>query len=258
MRYLVMETHPAYAVLLDQEGRFLRAANLGYQVGDRVDQVVALREGPPRAFPWARAAAGLCAAAACCCLVFFGYYQPNYCPYGALRIQINPDVEMTVSRTGRVLALEGRNEEGARLVEDYTYQGKGQEEAAVELVERAVQMGYLEQGDTIAITVESGDGAWRTREETETLQALQEAYGDWADIRLSRDGDPPQPAQTPSAPIEITVPVGTAPPLSTPAAPPASTPAPSVPTAAPTPVPDYGEDDEDDEDDDDSDDDGDD
>ena len=26
MKYLVMETHPAYAVVLDEEGRFLKAA----------------------------------------------------------------------------------------------------------------------------------------------------------------------------------------------------------------------------------------
>ena len=30
MKYLVMETHPAYAVVLDEEGRFLKAANLQY------------------------------------------------------------------------------------------------------------------------------------------------------------------------------------------------------------------------------------
>ena len=30
MQYLVLETHPAYAVLLDEEGRFLKAANLHY------------------------------------------------------------------------------------------------------------------------------------------------------------------------------------------------------------------------------------
>ena len=36
MNYLVMETHPAYAVVLDEGGRFLKAANLRYQVGDTV------------------------------------------------------------------------------------------------------------------------------------------------------------------------------------------------------------------------------
>ena len=37
MTYLVMETHMAYAVLLDENGRFLKAANLRYQVGDTVE-----------------------------------------------------------------------------------------------------------------------------------------------------------------------------------------------------------------------------
>lgn len=38
-----MEVHPAYAVVLDEEGRFLKAANLRYQVGDTVRDIVALR-----------------------------------------------------------------------------------------------------------------------------------------------------------------------------------------------------------------------
>lgn len=33
MSYIVMECPPAYAVLLDEEGRFLKAANLHYEVG---------------------------------------------------------------------------------------------------------------------------------------------------------------------------------------------------------------------------------
>ena len=38
-----MEVHPAYAVVLDEEGRFLKAANLRYQVGDPVRDIVELR-----------------------------------------------------------------------------------------------------------------------------------------------------------------------------------------------------------------------
>ena len=41
MKYLVMETHPAYAVVLDERGRFLKTANLHYQVGQTVQDVVA-------------------------------------------------------------------------------------------------------------------------------------------------------------------------------------------------------------------------
>ena len=43
MNYLVMEIHPAYAVVMDEEGRFLKAANLHYQVGDTVQNIVELR-----------------------------------------------------------------------------------------------------------------------------------------------------------------------------------------------------------------------
>ena len=136
MNYLVMETHPAYAVLLDEEGRFLKAANLRYQVGDTVQDIVELQ--PPKAKPPAlwKPLSGVAGLAACLCLVFFGYYQPNYTAYGTLRIQINPDVEMTVSRTDRVLGLEGLNEDGETLIAGYTYQGKNRETATDELVER--------------------------------------------------------------------------------------------------------------------------
>ena len=46
MKYLVMETHPAYAVLLDQSGRFLKAANLNYHVGDTVMDIIELSPSP--------------------------------------------------------------------------------------------------------------------------------------------------------------------------------------------------------------------
>ena len=78
MKYLVMETHPAYAVVLDERGRFLKAANLHYQVGQTVQDVVELRLPPPRRrFRPAWGALGALALAACLCLGFFGYWQPN-------------------------------------------------------------------------------------------------------------------------------------------------------------------------------------
>ena len=40
MKYMVMECHTGYAVLLDEEGRFWKAANLHYQVGETVEDPV--------------------------------------------------------------------------------------------------------------------------------------------------------------------------------------------------------------------------
>ena len=98
MKYLVLEVHPAYVVVLDEEGRFLKAANQRCQVGDTLEEIVQLRyPDTRRPIHWRRAAVVAAGLAACFCLAFVGYYQPNFTPYGTLRIQINPDVEMTLS-----------------------------------------------------------------------------------------------------------------------------------------------------------------
>ena len=206
MKYLVMEVHPAYAVVLDEEGRFLKAANLHYQVGDTVQNIVEFQQARGKSPALWKPLSGLVAAAACFSLVFFGYYQPNYTAYGTLRIQINPDVEMTVSRTDRVLDLEGLNDDGEDLIEGYSYRGKDRETAANELVERAIDMGYLADGDTISITVNSSDADWQAREEAQIQAQLEERYGETIVIQLRSDSasvvPPPQ-----SAPPEVVIPV---------------------------------------------------
>lgn len=205
MSYLVMEIHPAYAVLMDEEGRFLKAANLRYQVGDRVGDIIEMRESKSDHRALRRSLAGLATLAACFCLAFFGYFQPNFSAYGTLRIQINPDVELTISRTERVLALEGLNEDGKTLIAGYDYQGKTRNTATGELVERAIDMGYLSGGDTISITVNSADEAWRTRETQQVHRQLEERYGETIVIRLGgpENGDTPADGR-----VEVSAPAG--------------------------------------------------
>ena len=75
-----MEVHPAYAVVLDEEGRFLKAANLRYQVGDTVRDIVELRRPKEKRPALWKPLSGVAGLAACLCIVFFGYYQPNTSP----------------------------------------------------------------------------------------------------------------------------------------------------------------------------------
>ena len=68
MNYMVMECHPSYAVLLDEEGRFLKAANLHYETGQVVHDPVLMKEEHAKQrnlMRWARS--GMAAAAACFC-----------------------------------------------------------------------------------------------------------------------------------------------------------------------------------------------
>ena len=221
MNYLVMEVHPAYAVVLDEEGRFLKTANLHYQVGDTVQDVVELRRPQEKRPALWKPLSGLAGLAACLCLVFFGYYQPNFTPYGALRIQINPDVELTLSRTDRVLELEGLNEDGQVLIEGYDYGGKDREDVTEELVERAIDLGYLSDGETVSITVSSADTDWQVREEQEARDALEQRYGETIVIQIG------SPSTQPPA-TEVVIPV----------TPPASKPDPEpTPEPVPEPVP---------------------
>ena len=192
MNYLVMEVHPAYAVVLDEEGRFLKAANLRYQVGDTVRDIVELRRPKEKRPALWKPLSGVAGLAACLCIVFFGYCQPNFVPYGALRIQINPDVELTLSRTDRVLELEGLNEDGQVLIEGYDYGGKDREDVTEELVERAIDLGYLSGGETVSITVTSADTDWQAREEQAAREDLEERYGETIVIQIGpADEEPP-------------------------------------------------------------------
>ena len=214
MNYLVMEVHPAYAVVLDEEGRFLKAANLRYQVGDTVRDIVELRRPKEKRPALWKPLSGVAGLAACLCIVFFGYYQPNFVPYGALRIQINPDVELTLSRTDRVLELEGLNEDGQSLIAGYEYSGKDREDVTGELVERAIGLGYLSDGETVSITVTSSDADWQIREEREAREDLEERYGETIVIQIGPTDEkppvtevvipvtPPEPEPTPEPPPE--------------------------------------------------------
>ena len=209
-----MEVHPAYAVVLDEEGRFLKAANLRYQVGDTVRDIVELRRPREKRPALWKPLSGVAGLAACLCIVFFGYYQPNFVPYGALRIQINPDVELTLSRTDRVLELEGLNADGRVLIEGYDYGGKDREDVTGELVERAIDLGYLSGGETVSITVTSADADWQAREEQAAREDLEERYGETIVIQIGPTDEkppvtevvipvtPPEPEPTPEPPPE--------------------------------------------------------
>ena len=43
MIYLVLEVYPSIAIIVDEEGRFFKAANLGYEVGEKIVDPVIMR-----------------------------------------------------------------------------------------------------------------------------------------------------------------------------------------------------------------------
>ena len=161
MEYLVMECHDSYAVVLDSRGRFQKVANLGYQVGQEVAEVVVMEEPKKTVVRWQPIAA----LAACLCIAFTGVWQLMLLSMGTVLIQINPQIRLSVNRMERVISAEAVNADGAKVLFDYHPFGKTVEQVTEELTDRAAQLGYLTDGGEVHLTVDSKDARWKTETE---------------------------------------------------------------------------------------------
>ena len=189
MTYLVMECHPGYAVVLDQTGRFLKVANLNYQVGETVSFVIecTAEEEPVTIHSLRRRRILLSAAslAASFFLAVLGTWHICLTPYGAVRIQINPDLKLTVNRLDYVISADGLNDDGLRLLDGYRFRGQNME------------MGYLKEGGQILLTLESSHENWIAKTEDRLLTELENHLNDTVSVTASAAPEIPASADTP-------------------------------------------------------------
>ena len=201
MKYLVMECHPGYAVLLDEEGRFLKAANMHYEVGQTVEDPVLLRCAPEKrkVVPFARA---LTAVAACLALVFgFGFYYNYVASYSAIILSINPQVRLELNRQGQVVSLVGTNQDGVELLKDYDGRGKDKVTVADELIDRAIAMGFLSQGGQVSFNISAPDELVVESYSRELRSGVEEYFSNRITIDLNFSAQETVPSQ----PKELTL-----------------------------------------------------
>ena len=186
MKYIVMECHPGFAILLDEEGRFRKAANFRYEVGRTVTDPVWMNEVPERKRQtkrWVRS--GLAAAAACFVLVFgINFYENFLKPYSFIYMNINPEVEMDLNRRGTVVKVIARNEDGEKLIEGYSARGKDEVEVADDLIERAIEMGFLTDGGGISFFIDTPDESLFLEYGTELRTGVTEFLDGKLDVLL--------------------------------------------------------------------------
>ncbi len=199
MTYLVMECHPGYAVVLDQTGRFLKVANLNYQVGETVSFVIeCTAEEEPITIKSLRRRRMLLSAAslaACFFLAVLGTWHVCLTPYGAVRIQINPDLKLTVNRLDYVISADGLNDDGLRLLDGCQFRGQKLEQASDELADRAMEMGYLKEGGQIFLTLESSHENWSAKTEDRLLTELENHLNDTVSVTVSAASEAPVSAE---------------------------------------------------------------
>lgn len=70
-------------------------------------------------------------------------------------ITINPAICLDLSKDGLVLDVEALNEDGQNLLSDFEYQKKDRTAVAEELIQKAIDSGYLTKGGKVTLSIES-------------------------------------------------------------------------------------------------------
>ncbi len=178
MKYIVVECNFSYAVVLDEKGRYLKVANMHYEVGQTVTEVIEMQEVPTFERPIKKNAKwmyGFAAMAACLVLVTTMTLRMDQTRFASVYMRINPEVRIDVNRKDVVVSVEGMNDDGNRLIEGYSYKKKELDLVMDELVDLAIEMGFLSKGDEVTLTLEAEDGTWVV-EKGETLKKHLNEY----------------------------------------------------------------------------------
>lgn len=215
MNYLVMECHPGYAVVLSKDGRFLKVANLRYEVGQTVTDVIEAtfpqQSVKTRSAGWI---IRLGTMAACLVLVIAAALFYGQMPYASVYMTINPQIRIDVNRKDTVLKVEDMNPDGAYLLHGYDPGRKDLDMVMDELVDRAIDMGYLHEGGKITLELDGKEG-WVNSHQVHLNDHLTEHLTDkvkvTVDVQKSQSPQTastnavPEPAMTPAGPIVIPV-----------------------------------------------------
>ncbi len=180
MQYMVIELRKNFAILLSEKGEFVRAANMNYQLGQKVLNPVLMSEKKSSrldsllfTFGNRRNRGRMRLATAILSLVMvFGlllgtglFYRSNYLvAYSSVVLQINPQVEMDLNRQGSVLELKGLNPEGQALLKGYKPADKDKNLVVKDLIERAIQMGFLQDGGKVTLAINADEETYKRYE----------------------------------------------------------------------------------------------
>lgn len=158
MKYIVMECHKGYAVLMDEEARYVQAANLRYSVGQTVTSPVLMEnamEGERRiSFYVTRFAA----AAACLALAVSAgsfYYTRNFKTHSTVLISAKTNIRMDLNKKGQVIHLSGGDAKAEELLKDYDGKGKDKLTAANEILDIEQSQGLDPKNDIVNIYIKS-------------------------------------------------------------------------------------------------------
>ena len=163
MIYLVLEVYPSIAIIVDEEGRFFKAANLGYEVGEKiVDPVIMRPVKKSNPLQLRKPVIGALIGSAAAILVFFGlrlFTQSGFdtVVHATIYMTINPAVRMDINAEDQVIELTGTNQDGRALIRNYDARRKDKLEVTEDLLNRAQSFGFLSEDGEVVILLDTED-----------------------------------------------------------------------------------------------------
>lgn len=168
MKGIVFEVLNGTATILKNDGGFIEVpAKQGWQTGDLVT-VQARRIKFP----------AIIAIAASVMLVFaslFTVLSVSNNQAALISMDINPSIEISVNRFGKVISTEARNDEGAALLDTVDVRGMPYAEAVLRLMENDSMGQYLIENGLLVFSVQADSAAWQ-EEVLATLRSSTDAY----------------------------------------------------------------------------------
>lgn len=179
MKYMVLECHLGYAIVLDEMGRFKKVANQNYEVGQMVDRVFEMKEAEERHW-FTPKVMGVLTTMMAAIVILFVVFNQSSSPKEFLAfvtLKINPEVRIQLNQEKTVVGLEGVNPDGKDLIVGYTYTDKKLDPVMDELVDLAIEKGYLYDGGEVAITFDGDDQDWIVNASSEMKNHMAQVMG---------------------------------------------------------------------------------
>ena len=161
MKYIVMECHGGYAVLMDEAARFVKAANVHYKVGQTVTDPILMEKvtekTPSRNITVIRRFAAAAASLAVFAGMGYGYYYQNVKPHSSVIICAASDICLSLNTKGHVISVTTDDPAGEAIIKEYDYKGKDKMKVAGDILEIDKSKGLISSGDSVRMYVNADD-----------------------------------------------------------------------------------------------------
>ena len=187
MKYLVMQCYKSYAIVLNEEGQFIKVANMNYTTGQKIDKIIPMNDdiSQDNTIKFSKIRRKMIVMVASIMIFFASVYIQNYNSYASIYLELNSQIKIDVRKNDTVSKVYAIDEEAKILIEDYSYKDKTADIVTKELVKKAIDMKIISLGDDIILKFESKNQDWLNDKKSKITKDLDDYLStNFSDIEI--------------------------------------------------------------------------